>query len=219
MDREDSYSNTNIINPYTFIHEFGHILGIDDYYDTAYVGSPLDGYDIMDSMIGDHNAYTKFNLGWLTSSRLVTGTSVTLTLEAFSKNGDTVILANNWDPDLGVYQEYYILVYYTESELNSGMGGYFDESGIVVYHVNASLFKDKYEGEIYYDVYNNNTDPSKYWGTEDNLIELVSNGYGYVFEVGDTLGTIYDDFGTALGYTFTVDSLNEETATITVTAK
>ena len=219
MDKDDDYSNTGILNPYTFIHEFGHVLGIDDYYDTAYVGSPLDGYDIMDSMMGDHNAYTKFNLGWITSSRLVvTGTGITVTLEAFGENGDTIILANNWDPDLGVYQEYYVLVYYTESELNSGMGGYFDQSGIVVYHVNASLFRDEYEGEIYYDIYNNNTDPSDQWGTQDNLIELVANGLGYVFEVGDTLGTVYDDFGTALGYTFTVDALGES-ATITVTQK
>ena len=51
-----------------FIHEFGHILGIDDYYDTSASGEhPMEGYDIMDAMLGDHNAFSKFNQGWLTS--------------------------------------------------------------------------------------------------------------------------------------------------------
>ncbi len=219
-DMNDGYSDTSISNPYTFIHEFGHILGVEDYYDTAYASSPLDGYDIMDSMIADHNAYTKFNLGWITSSRLVvTDTSVTVTLEAFSQSGDTLILANNWDPTLGVYQEYYILVYYTESELNSGMGGLFDEAGIVVYHVNASLFFEEYEGEIYYDVYNNNTDPSDDYGTKNNLLELVKGNDDYVYQAGESMPTVYDDYGTPLSYTFTVTSVQDGAATLTVSVR
>ncbi len=219
-ENSEDYSDKSIINPYTFIHEFGHILGAEDYYDTAYAGSsPLDGNDIMDAKIGDHNAYTKFNLGWITNSRLVvTDTEITVTLEKFSKNGDTLIIANNFDPSLGAYQEYYIIVYYTEDELNSGVGGYFDGEGIIVYHVNASLFCEEYGGEMYYDVYNTNTDPSDSYGTENNLIELVENIFGYLFLEGDTLGTLTDDLGAPLGYTFTVESLGEQ-ATITVSAK
>ena len=214
---ENDYTDTSIMNTYTFIHEFGHVLGADDYYDTAYVGAPLGGYDIMDAMIGDQNAYTKFNLGWLTSSRLVVAEgSLTLTIDAFSENGDTVIIANNFDPSLGVYQEYYILVYYTSEGLNSGMGGYFEESGILVYHVNASLYSETYEGEIYYDVYNNNTDPSDSYGTENDLIEFITHGGEYVYTEGDSLGETYDDLGERLGYTFTVDSLTEDTATVTI---
>lgn len=225
MELNGDYSDTSNMNTYTFIHEFGHVLGIDDYYDTSYVGSPLDGHDIMDSMIGDHNAYTKFNLGWITSSRLVvTDTSVTLTLDAFEKNGDTIIIANNFDPSLGVYQEYYILVYYTNDLLNAGAGGYFEESGILVYHVNASLYYEEYKGEeyeveIYYDVYNTNTDASDDYGTVNNLIELVSNGNGYIFDVGDSLSSQTDDLGNTLIYTFVVDSLSDTEATITISVK
>ena len=162
----------------------------------------------------------KFNLGWITSSRLVvTDSTVTLSLEAFAKNGDTIIIANNFDPSLGVYQEYYVLIYYTNEALNTGMGGYFEESGILVYHVNASLFYEEYEGEIYYDVYNTNTDASNYYGTVNNLIELVSNGSEYIFEVGDTLPNQTDDLGNTLIYTFVVDSLSDTEATITISAK
>ena len=215
-----TYKNTTVRNPYTFIHEFGHVLGLDDYYDTAYVGEPLGGCDMMDGMTGDHNAFSKFNLGWITTSKLVvTDSSVTLTLEDFSKNGDTIIIANNWDEKLGAYQEYYIVVYYTNNGLNEGDDyGYFSRDGIVVYHVNASLYKEDYYGEIYYDIYNNNTDPSNEYGTSDNLIELVKSGEDmFTYVVGSTFGNVYDDNGVKLGYTFTVDALTSEYATITFT--
>jgi len=214
------FNDTSAVNTYTFIHEFGHILGADDYYDTAYVNSPMGDYDIMDSMRGDHNAFTKFNLGWVKNSRLVVAEeSVTLTLGAFGKNGDTILIANNWDEALGAYQEYFIVAYYTNDGLNDGEGnGYFKENGIVVYHVNASLYKEEYEGEIYYDIYNNNTDisdPDGY-GTADNLIEYVTNGNAYIYGVGDRLAsTVKDGKGNAIAYTFTVDALTEDEAVLT----
>ena len=216
-----SYDSTNPLNPYTFIHEFSHVLGADDYYDTAYEENPLGGYDMMDSMAGDHNPYSKFNFGWITASKLiVTDTSVTVNLDAFAKNGDTIIVANNWDESLGAYQEYYVIMYYTGTGLNAGEGGYFDRDGILVYHVNASLYAEEYDGTTYYDVYNSNTNVSGEGGTEDNLIEFVLSGEGhYTYVVGDTLPTLTDDFGDALGYTFTVDSLDAESATITFIKK
>ena len=214
------YTDTTARNSYTFIHEFGHVLGVDDYYDTAGKNDPMGGCDVMDAMKGDHNAYSKFNLGWITTSRLVvTDTSVTLTLEDFSKNGDTIIIANNWDEKLGAYQEYYVIMYYTNNGLNAGEAGYFGRNGIVVYHVNATLTSETYDGETYYDVKNNNTDSSDDYGTVDNLIEFVlhTDDY-YTYVVGDTLPSVTDDNGNKLAYTFTVDELTADYATITFTA-
>ena len=213
------YDDTSVMNTYTYIHEFGHVLGADDYYDTSYVGEPMGGCDIMDTMMGDHNAFTKFNFGWLTSSRLVVAEdSVTLTLEEFGKNGDTIIIANNWDDTLGAYQEYYILAYYTNSGLNDGDYGYFDRDGIVVYHVNASLCADDSYDELYYDIYNNNTDASDSYGTEDNLIEYVKSANDtYTYIEGDTMSSTKDDNGNVLQYNFVVDSFADGVATITFT--
>ena len=219
------YEDTSLRNTYTFIHEFGHVLGADDYYDYAGVESPLDNSDIMDSLTGDHNAYTKFNYGWLTASRLVvTDSSVTLKLEDFSNNGDTIIIANNWDEKLGVYQEYYILMYYTNNGLNSGEGyGYFDRDGVVVYHVNSSIAVEDYKGEDYYHVHNSNTDSSIEggYGTEDNLIEFVKSANDtFTYIEGDTLPSGLElDNGEELAFTFVIDSITSEYATITFTAK
>ena len=215
-----TYKDTTVRNPYTFIHEFGHVLGLDDYYDTEYINHPMNGCDMMDGMTGDHNAFSKFNLGWITNSRLVVAKdSITLTLEDFSKNGDTIIIANNWDEKLGAYQEYYIVVYYTNNGLNAGdKYGYFARDGIVVYHVNSTLYKEDYYGEIYYDIHNNNTDASSQYGSEDNLIEFVKSSTGnYTYVVGDTLPKGKDDNGDVIAYTFTVNALTSEYATLTFT--
>ena len=113
-----------------------------------------------------------------------------------------------------------MLVYYTGTGLNGGDFGYFSEEGILVYHVNASLYKEILEGETYYDVYNNNTDPSDEYGTYDNLIEFIPTGDGdLVFAVGDSLGSVTDDQGNVLKYTFTVESIDENGATLTFTKK
>ena len=214
------FDDSSALSTYTYIHEFGHVLGADDYYDTSYSEntSPMNGHDIMDGETGDHNAYTKFNYGWLTSSRLIVAEeSVTLSLESFGESGDTIIIANNWDDELGAYQEYFIVVYYKNDGLNNGFG-YFENEGLVVYHVNASLCAETIEGETYYDVYNNNTDASDPdgYGTENNLIELVKNGSDYVFEQGDSLsGNTALDSGEKIAYTFTVDALTEDSATVT----
>lgn len=213
------YDDLTVMNTYTYIHEFGHILGADDYYDTAGINDPMGGCDMMDAMLGDHNAFTKFNYGWLTTSRLVTtDTSITLTLEDFSKHGDTILLANDWDQKLGAYQEYYIVVYYRLVGLNSGDGGYFSRDGIVVYHVNATLSKETIDGETYYDIANNNTAASDDYGTTNNLIEYVLNGRReYTYIVGDRLPITTTDKGRKLNYTFTVDELTSEKATLTFT--
>jgi VCBS repeat-containing protein len=179
----------------------------------------MDGHDIMDGMIGDHNPYTKFLYGWLKNSRLVVAEdTVTLTLEDFTKNGDSIIIANNWDEKLGVYQEFYVLMYYRNTGLNGGDYGYFDQNGIVVYHVNSSLYVETENGENYYYIYNTNTDASdEENGTEDNLVEFVLSTDGnYVYLAGDTIsaGTT-DDNGDKIAYTFTVNSLTSTTATIT----
>ena len=210
------YDDKTVMDTFTFIHEFGHVLGLDDYYDYTGLSAPLCDIDIMGGVKLDQNAFSKFNLGWLTSSRLVVAEeSITLTLEDYTKNGDTIIIANNWDDSLGAYQEYYILVYYTNKGLNAGDGSlYFPEDGIIVYHVNAALYIPE-EGTTY-DVYSTNTDVIHAEGTENNLIEFIlsANG-GIIYGVGDMMPDVTDDYGDALIYNFTVDELTEEYATIT----
>ena len=215
------YTNNKVINTKTYIHEIGHILGAEDYYDTSYEdpSGPLYGKDIMDSYVGDHNPYTKFSYGWIDSSRLVTTSgSITLSLEDFSKNGDTIIVANNFDPALGVYQEYYVIMYYKPTGLNNSNKKYFDKDGIVIYHVNASLYYEEHENETLYQL-NHDNDSGEYG--KNYLVELVGINIGilkvpyFIFTEGMVIGGMIDDSGEILDYIITVDALGSEEATLT----
>ena len=216
-----TYNNRGVITTKTYIHEFAHIIGAEDYYDVSYEDptGPLHGKDIMDSSIGDHNPLTKLNYGWIDSSRLVTtDKSVTLSLESFQKSGDTIIIANDFDPALGIYQEYFILAYYSPEGLNDSSLPYFDSSGIVIYHVNASLYYEKSEDGIFYFL---NHDNAAADGKSNLLIELIGINLGvvkiphHIFTEGMVIAGLVDDSGNMLPYIITVDTVGADGATLT----
>lgn len=207
---------------HTYIHETAHMFGIDDYYDyNANQGTNKGGLakaDIMDGTIGDHNAFTKSLLGWNTGKLITPETSVTVDLEAFSTNGEYLILTNDFDENKGVLQEYFILEYYTISGLNE-YDKMFNINGIRVLYVIANTKKD---GTFRY---NNSTSNIK-------LISQIttSNGNTYLTNTtnrsDDTLFVENESLTSAkfsddsyLNYTFTVDALTEEKATITISKK
>lgn len=209
------YNDKSVMNPKVFIHEFAHIIGAMDYYDTSYesLTTPLLGNDIMDSELGDHNPFTKIGLGWIDKSRFVsTDTSVTLTLKPFSESGDTIIIGNNFSEELGAFQEYYILMYYRPTGLNNSNDKYFSTEGIVLYHVNATLYYEKFLDESFYSLANSNTKGE----SADNLIELVRcNGQSYIMDEKGSLRILFDDSNEILHIGYTVESLNQKEAVIT----
>lgn len=207
---------------HTYIHETAHMFGIDDYYDyDVNQGTNKGGLakaDIMDGTIGDHNAFTKSLLGWNIGKLITTEKSVTIDLEAFSTSGDYLILANNFDEDKGVLQEYFIIEYYTVSGLNE-FDKMFTINGIRVLYIIADTKKN---GTF---KYNNSTSNIK-------LISQIttSNGNTYLtnttdksddtlFVENESLDSVKLSDDSYLNYTFKVDSLTEEKATITISKK
>ena len=83
----------------TFIHETGHTLGMDDYYDYNKEWSPAGGIDYMDQNLGDHNSYSKFAYGWvnpwvLKEEDLEGGKTAEITLRLATTTGDCLVLAS-----------------------------------------------------------------------------------------------------------------------------
>ena len=102
---------------HTFIHETGHMLGLEDYYDTGYSLSPFGGLGMMDYNILDLDVYSKWALGWIdpktiTNSTKLTNKGLTVTLKPFESSGDALVVGlpnnNGW-----YGEEYIILEYYT----------------------------------------------------------------------------------------------------------
>jgi len=53
------------VDAHTLIHETGHMMGLQDYYDYDGAANPMGRVDMMDNNIIDHNAWSKFNYGWV----------------------------------------------------------------------------------------------------------------------------------------------------------
>lgn len=133
------------INAKTYIHETGHMLGLDDYYDYNYSSGPkggLGGADMMDATIGDHGPLSKLLLGWI-NPYITTGDS-TITLDPFEASGDAIIVSPNWNNT--IFDEYFIIDFYTPTGLNE-QDEVFSIAGVRIYHVNAKIGSGGYGGE------------------------------------------------------------------------
>ncbi len=212
----------------TFIHETGHLLGLDDYYDTDSSKGPdggLGGGDMMDYNVGDHNAFSKAILGWI--QPLIMGDdSATITLKSFGSSGDALIIPKHWN---GTYfDEYYIVDFYTPDGLNqaeAGHSGLFSTSGIRIYHIDATK-NDPSEAWSIWDVYKYNNGTASH-----KLISLVeADGGNHVeqnelssnkdlFKVNDTFKNAKWYDGTAANFELKVISINNEEAVIEVIMK
>jgi M6 family metalloprotease-like protein len=150
----------NQIDASTIIHETGHKLGLEDYYDYASDDGSnnewgLGGADMMDSTVGDHNPFSKLLLGWI-QPKVVTE-SMDLTLNSFTTSGDAFIITDDWNGSL--FDEYIIAMYYTPTGLYEGFDDYFfdGQSGMILYHVDARLGPNSSSNYPTYFL-NNNTD-------------------------------------------------------------
>ena len=145
---------------HTYIHEMGHVFGLDDYYDynKPQVAGAAGGAIMQSYNVGDHDPYSKFALGWI--NPIVPTGDTTITLEPFSKSGQAILLTTKSNLNTP-FDEYILIDYYTGSNLN-----YYDavskyggsrvrgpqlplEKGIRIWHVDARLAKYNRAGTSY----------------------------------------------------------------------
>lgn len=124
--------------PQVDIHETGHALGLPDYYDYWDPIGPrggVGGLDMMDGNWGDHNAFSKMVLGWLTPAVVTSGTQTRNMLPTGS-NADAVMVmpnANSGSP----FSEYFIAQYRKRGVGNDPLN--YPGDGITLWHVDATL--------------------------------------------------------------------------------
>ena len=136
---------------HTFIHETGHLLGLDDYYvstdcdDYTRNYGPTGWVDMMDANVIDHNSFSKFALGWV--SPYVVSSSCTVELKPMATSGEFLILPTSGGWNGMAFDEYMILEYYTpeglnasdsESAYSNGVQG-MTNKGIRIWHIDARL--------------------------------------------------------------------------------
>ena len=148
------------IDAHTFIHETGHLLGLNDYYDYTSTRSPLGLYDMQDCNVGDHNVWTKTALGWIDPIIIDTSENIPAKVHLNPReNGGAIFITNDYSGS--AFDEYLVLELYTPNginELDSTMtynpyyGRMPQESGVKLYHVDARLIDNvQNDRQVYYD--------------------------------------------------------------------
>lgn len=109
--------STIAFDAHTYIHETGHLMGLDDYYDYDDYPSHggLYGADMMDYAVGDHGATSKLLLNWV--NPMVITSSKTVDINDFESSGD-VLLISKTTPN-SIYQEYFLVDLYTNTNLQA----------------------------------------------------------------------------------------------------
>ena len=157
------------LDSHVYIHETGHLLGLDDYYandDGKY--HPMGKSTMMDQNVCDLDSYSKMLLGWVTPY-VVYGTSEILIPRATSSDHAVIVIPSNYEEisnlveqahtrdkvDSFVYEfnpfsEYLMIDLYTPDGLNEqdtkgqiiyGKDASIKNTGVRIYHVDSRIFK------------------------------------------------------------------------------
>ena len=132
------------VDTHTFIHEFGHIMGLDDYYDYSGQYNPAAGFSMQDNNVGGHDPFSCMALGFV--DPYVVTDSDELEIRDFQSSGDLILLTNEFHDS--PFDEYILIELYTPTGLNE-----FDsihqyerrypqgpnQAGIRIWHVDARL--------------------------------------------------------------------------------
>ena len=134
------------IDAHTYIHEMGHVLGLDDYYDYGNNNySPAGGFSMQDSNIGGHDPFSVMAFGW--AEPYIVTKDVEVTIGAFSETKDVVMIPANTSGTNSPFDEYILLELFTPTGLNQLDCTYTYDSfikgpnktGIRMWHVDARL--------------------------------------------------------------------------------
>ena len=144
--------NTNVSDAANvLIHEFGHILGLIDYYDVTYSGIDAVGhYDMQSGNAGDWNAYSKYAVGWIDPvvvTGLSSGESIDIEIGAFQTTGDAIVVPASESDFDGPFDEYMLIDLFSDTGLAAYQTDYnlYDIKGALgvhMYHVNAKMEKN-----------------------------------------------------------------------------
>lgn len=137
-----------VIDAHTYIHEMGHMFGLDDYYDySEYSYDPAGGFSMQDYNVGGHDPFSLLTLGW--GKAYTPNETTTINLKPLTESGEMILLSpSNSNEAVSPFDEYLLLEYYTPTGVNEfdttysycgkGPNGTKDK-GIRLWHVDARL--------------------------------------------------------------------------------
>ena len=126
------------------IHEFGHNLGLIDYYDVSHQGiDAVGGFDMQSSNVGDWNPYSKYAAGWIEPiivKDLEPGQSVEYTIRPSSSSDDAILIRPVGDKSSTPFSEYMLVDLFANVGTNiydTAEWELQDALGVRIYHVDS----------------------------------------------------------------------------------
>jgi M6 family metalloprotease-like protein len=183
-------------------HEFAHNLGIPDLYDTDYSSNGIGDWDVMAGgswlnsgrTPSNHNAWSKYALGWITPVIINTANNYTLTNA--SENQDCYRIATPTN------NEYFLL----ENRQHIGWDSYVPGHGMLILHIDGNLINSS--------IYNNTVnDNPLHQGIDiveaDNTLTTNNSGDGGDPFPGTSHKTVFTDGTTPNSHTWAGASINK----------
>ena len=136
-----------LIDGHTYIHEMGHMFGLEDYYDYSQSTSPIAGFAMQDNNVGGHDPYSTMAFGW--SDPYIPTETCEITINDFQSSHDLILLTPNWNDYNSPFDEYLLLELYSPTGLNKfdcdhQYQSYYPQGpgmvGIRLWHVDARLY-------------------------------------------------------------------------------
>lgn len=138
------------IDTHTYIHEMGHVFGLDDYYDYAHKGDWSGAFSMQDYNVGGHDPYSLMALGWVNPYVPTYNTSITI--KPFESSGDVILISPDFSSN-SAFDEYLLIEMYSPTGTNERDSTYQytgsnypvgpTKTGIRIWHVDARLLKIK----------------------------------------------------------------------------
>ncbi len=135
----NSSFGSTIYHPRVDIHETGHALGLPDFYDYDGNTGPdggVGGLDMMHGNYGDHNAFSKAMLGWLTPTVVSSG-SQTIELSPTSTQPQSVVIMPSSTGN--IFSEHFVAQYRKRSSSAGNDSFDYPTDGMTIWHVDATL--------------------------------------------------------------------------------
>ncbi len=223
-DGTGTRNNHSGIDAHTLIHEFGHMLGADDYYnsDENPTKEVTGGKIMMAYNVLDHDAFNKLQYNWVTP-HYVHG-SAEVTISSFESSGDCILIAdpNGWNGT--AFDEYVLIELFTPTGLNEldsknvypgrdsmGETGY-DKAGVRMWHVDNRLAKVTVKNDQYSYSYFNDSDVTKGNINGSNYYPVIACVNGEDRDTDVCYGKGYDALSliSAKGTSFTTSTYSSD---------
>ena len=104
------------VDTHTFIHEMGHVFGLDDYYDYSGQYNPAGGFSMQDQNVGGHDPFSLMAYGWV--KPYVVSDTAEVVIESFQKSKDLILLTPEWNDYDSPFDEYILLELFTPTGVN-----------------------------------------------------------------------------------------------------